>query len=222
MTSYRRRGHWRTSKNGNVHWVSSHYVERGSLSPEAEWALARMLQPRTMGPAVPRRVRPMYPMSARKPNAACPVCGAAVFYYQNEHGSRVFFDALGPPWPKHPCTDQALASSTAPAPLSMGQTNQLVSPRVSGRGAVPPHPSGPYGRETTPLPVKEWRVLSTTWTGAVTQFVLTRGPIGLFTRRVRVVEQCYLPVGYLVYAGIDFIEFFDFVRMSPQRLRLVG
>lgn len=26
-------------------------------------------------------------------------------FYQNEHGSRVFFDDLGPPWPKHPCTD---------------------------------------------------------------------------------------------------------------------
>lgn len=39
------------------------------------------------------------------PNAQCPVCGASVFYYQNSHGSRVFFDDLGWPWPKHPCTD---------------------------------------------------------------------------------------------------------------------
>jgi len=39
------------------------------------------------------------------PNAKCPVCGAIVFFYQNKHGSRVFFDDLGPPWPKHPCTD---------------------------------------------------------------------------------------------------------------------
>src|SRR6185437_4400571 len=39
------------------------------------------------------------------PNAKCPVCGAGVFFYANEHGSRVFFDDLGPPWPKHPCTD---------------------------------------------------------------------------------------------------------------------
>jgi hypothetical protein len=41
------------------------------------------------------------------PNASCPVCGASVFYYQNEHGSRVFFDELGWPWPKHPCTDNS-------------------------------------------------------------------------------------------------------------------
>lgn len=39
------------------------------------------------------------------PNAICPVCGASVFFYQNSSGSRVFFDDLGWPWPKHPCTD---------------------------------------------------------------------------------------------------------------------
>ena len=30
-----------------------------------------------------------------------------MFYYENKHGSRVFFDDLGPPWPKHPCTDNS-------------------------------------------------------------------------------------------------------------------
>ena len=39
------------------------------------------------------------------PNASCPVCGAAVFFYSSPEGGRVFFDELGPPWPKHPCTD---------------------------------------------------------------------------------------------------------------------
>ncbi|PUA29283.1 MAG: hypothetical protein B0W54_01380 [Cellvibrio sp. 79] len=39
------------------------------------------------------------------PNATCPVCKEPVFFYKNEHGSAVFFDELGPPWPKHPCTD---------------------------------------------------------------------------------------------------------------------
>lgn len=41
------------------------------------------------------------------PNASCPVCGASVFFYQCFNGGRVFFDELGPPWPKHPCTDNA-------------------------------------------------------------------------------------------------------------------
>lgn len=39
------------------------------------------------------------------PNARCPACGKPVFYYQSPNGGRVFFDELGPPWPKHPCTD---------------------------------------------------------------------------------------------------------------------
>lgn len=39
------------------------------------------------------------------PNAICPVCGASVYFYQSPEGGRVFFDDLGPPWPKHPCTD---------------------------------------------------------------------------------------------------------------------
>ena len=43
--------------------------------------------------------------SYTNPNAICPVCGEPVFFYQNSYGSRVFFDELGPPWPKHPCTD---------------------------------------------------------------------------------------------------------------------
>jgi hypothetical protein len=39
------------------------------------------------------------------PNARCPVCGADVYFYQSPYGGRVFFDELGPPWHKHPCTD---------------------------------------------------------------------------------------------------------------------
>jgi hypothetical protein len=52
------------------------------------------------------------------PNARCPECGAAVFFYANQHGSRVFFDDLGPPWPKHPCTD----NPREPAPPRAGPT----------------------------------------------------------------------------------------------------
>ena len=40
------------------------------------------------------------------PNAHCPVCGNPVFFYASPFGGRVFFDELGPPWPKHPCTDR--------------------------------------------------------------------------------------------------------------------
>lgn len=33
----------------------------------------------------------------------CPQCRKNVFFYRNEHGSRVFFDHLGAPWPRHGC-----------------------------------------------------------------------------------------------------------------------
>ena len=40
------------------------------------------------------------------PNAKCPVCGSDVFFYRSPEGGSVYFDELGPPWPKHRCTDQ--------------------------------------------------------------------------------------------------------------------
>lgn len=48
------------------------------------------------------------------PNARCPVCGAEVFFYQSPYGGRVYFDDLGPPWPKHPCTDNSRTRFTIP------------------------------------------------------------------------------------------------------------
>lgn len=33
----------------------------------------------------------------------CPYCGARIFFHTNGNGDVVFFDALGPPWPKHAC-----------------------------------------------------------------------------------------------------------------------
>lgn len=58
------------------------------------------------------------------PNAACPVCGSSVFFYQSPSGGRVFFDELGPPWPKHPCTD----NSTIPVPRTSGKSGARRRP----------------------------------------------------------------------------------------------
>lgn len=45
------------------------------------------------------------------PNARCPLCGAIVFYYQSPTGGRVFFNNVGWPWEKHPCTDNPKSQS---------------------------------------------------------------------------------------------------------------
>jgi hypothetical protein len=50
------------------------------------------------------------------PNAKCPVCGCKVFYYRSENGGSVFFNELGPPWPKHPCTDKQENKKLTPEP----------------------------------------------------------------------------------------------------------
>ncbi|MEU4663557.1 hypothetical protein AB0F83_17555 [Micromonospora chalcea] len=111
MTTYRRRGHWRRSPGGGRHWVDPHYVTRNRTSgwpPQRSWAS----YPR----AVPTPPLRSFPERLLSPNARCPVCGAPVFFYSNEHGSRVFFDEVGPPWPKHPCTDTSSHRGYAPAP----------------------------------------------------------------------------------------------------------
>ncbi len=49
------------------------------------------------------------------PNAKCPSCKAEVFYYENTYGSKVFFEKLGTPWPKHNCfyTDELMPELNA-------------------------------------------------------------------------------------------------------------
>lgn len=64
------------------------------------------------------------------PNAPCPVCGENVFFYRAESGGSVFFDSLGPPWPKHPCTDKA-----GPAKKSR---NRASAVRFVSEGINPP------------------------------------------------------------------------------------
>lgn len=104
MTQFWREGFMRTSVNGNTHWVEGHWVDRddwdrySSSVSQSSYYIERLRELRAGRSATSCFVNP---------NADCPVCGQPVFFYQNQHGSRVYFDELGPPWPKHPCTDHA-------------------------------------------------------------------------------------------------------------------
>ncbi|MDP3270772.1 hypothetical protein [Limnobacter sp.] len=106
MTLFSRKGHYRTSSLGNLYWVGEHDVSRDDWyrsqgASEGEYTKyqesLRMLQEIEAD----RSAASAY----TKPNAVCPVCGQSVFFYQNRSGSRVYFDDLGKPWPKHPCMD---------------------------------------------------------------------------------------------------------------------
>lgn len=46
--------------------------------------------------------------------AKCPECGQNVFFHQATNGGRVFFDFLGPPWPKHFCTSRPMGEAGPP------------------------------------------------------------------------------------------------------------
>jgi hypothetical protein len=133
MTQFTRTGFTRTSKNGVIHWVREHNVER------TDWANYTAEN----GPNVYRTfLDNMRVQSSRTawfvdPNANCPVCGALVYFYQNEFGSRVCFDELGPPWPKHPCTNaeqrtlgkewETFASSAMPEGRSQDDISSIRS-----------------------------------------------------------------------------------------------
>jgi hypothetical protein len=118
MTTFFRSGFWRTSKNGVLHWVEAHEVSRTdwSRSGYTQFDFARY-QLRGMGAG------DSWCSTYISPNAKCPVCDANVFFYQNSAGSRVYFDELGPPWPKHPCTDSKHFDSSPSA-------DSLIQPAI--------------------------------------------------------------------------------------------
>lgn len=62
------------------------------------------------------------------PNAKCPQCGALVYFYRN-NGSVVYFDEIGPPWPKHGCFTE-FQIKKAEAKSNSVNSGQWVSMRV--------------------------------------------------------------------------------------------
>ena len=84
------------------------------------------------------------------PNAVCPVCGAQVFFYRSPYDGRVFFDELGPPWPKHPCTDNQLSLSHRIQSIAPKILNQTRDPDWRKHGWIPVKPI------QSVLDCKEW------------------------------------------------------------------
>ncbi|MGM9428100.1 hypothetical protein [Hydrogenophaga sp. MI9] len=110
MSSFPRRGHFRTAPSGEKTWVRPHTVDRTNNPSLSSWLPQQKFvafQNRTTNKK-PNKTINASPSEGRhyllNPNASCPVCGANVFFYKSPYDGRVFFDELGPPWSKHPCT----------------------------------------------------------------------------------------------------------------------
>ena len=123
------------------------------------------------------------------PNALCPVCGACVYFYRAPSGGRVFFDELGPPWPKHWCTDHQRSS----VPQHRWHDEPVLAPTAPEKAK--PLPMSPY----------DWRPLLAEEIAGVGKF-----------DRVRVPKWEHLPSKYL-YVASDWVRDAPaFWRWSPS------
>lgn len=212
MTRFHRRGHWRTSKYGVRHWVSDSDVVRD------DWA--RYSRSRSYRFATTRldelRARWGFTTAFVNPNATCPVCGADVFFYQNEHGSRVFFDELGPPWPKHPCTDAHISGSALYSPPSVRDDDECFD-IASYRGTVLYDSEEDFRRTYKKPPSKLFVVAKKARSADGVLFVLRR--IGHQKDLKFCLSVCNvrsLVEGSIVTLGKNHLLYFDTTRMTDR------
>lgn len=200
MSSHYRKGHLRKSKNGTVHWVSGHSVRRSGES----WHQSTTWPRSYGGSASPSTSTPVKGLEDRRvllvPNARCPVCGAQVFFFANSLGSRVFFDGLGPPWPKHPCTDR-------------GGEQRMLRATASGLRNDPARHSRPQ--------TYAWFIRDLgQWMGNTT-LALSRWTGGWPALWLELEGYAPAQAGELAFMSTDSIDFFSFLHMTPISARLV-
>jgi hypothetical protein len=140
MTTFRRRAHYRTSPSGEYVEVGDQWVTRNDWSRRSDHTHPQATSPRD--PVLVSYPELRYAQTSKSacstarylnPNARCPACGDPVFYYQNEHGSRVFFDEIGPPWPRHPCTSRFEITGRNLSPRTEPDVSE-ISAWLEGRG----------------------------------------------------------------------------------------
>ncbi len=229
MTIFRRRGFYRDSKSGTRHWVSTTTVRRN------DWdrCSCGYTPSRSVSPLPPPRdpFLDRYPEFSKvrrhsacfvNPNARCPVCGASVYYYQNELGSRVFFDELVPPWPKHPCTDlQSIAvvssdrafafrSQVAIAEISVWQKERGIDCTAEFEGK--------YGNSPWPLATIVKRMKSGKLVFLVLN-LLQRGHTKKVYASCNSLPKCCRD-GFAVAIRGQKISFFDTAAMTPREVRI--
>lgn len=61
--------------------------------------------------------------------SCCRYCGSSVYFFMCDHGSRVFFNSLGDPWPRHRC--QAFAPPEASFTPSISGGKARLTPHIT-------------------------------------------------------------------------------------------
>ena len=82
----------------------------------------------------------MYPVHGLICNATtfplkCKYCSSGIFFFQCDHGSRVLFDSLGPPWPTHHCVNTGTRSTPRPSSSDLFRALQGVTFSSEGPNA---------------------------------------------------------------------------------------
>jgi len=227
MTTFWREGFHRTNMHGNTHWVEGHWVDRD------DWARYGNGDSSTEyfdSPLERARVRNSRTARFINPNADCPVCGAPVFFYQNESGSRVYFDELGPPWPKHPCTDTATDSSAQELegvsgdwePRARNRDDIATIQNWISEAAIDP--------EFDPEFLFEWRYGKKPWKvskigkrirGVAGVFLILKGlessPFKTQFMYCKTLPKC-LREGSVVMTKKDALSFLDLASMEPREV----
>jgi hypothetical protein len=150
------------------------------------------------------------------PNARCPVCQAFVFYYSNDFGSRVFFDQLGPPWPKHGCTDNP--RTLMPRNMSLKLRDAALAERLLASAQVVREIRGNF----YPSSSDYWEMLQ------IEKCILDGQNRSIKTRYVnpraaRGIEFNLAPsspnfeIGDLLYLKGEDVEFLDRKTLKPQK-----
>jgi len=220
VTTFWREGFWRTNAYGNTYWVERHLVERDNWDRGGAGFIdfhKELADARAHLSATARYVNP---------NADCPVCGQPVFFFQNEYGSRVYFDELGPPWPKHPCTNHA--EYQRPQPSSSAKTILPTSRDANEINFIacwlPLAGLDPQHEFLKKYGAKQWSVwqIDGRYRGSAGVLLVLRSLNTAKPRRLFLLSR-RLPVsiksGALVFFNRNLLAGFDLVSMEPVEVQ---
>jgi hypothetical protein len=135
------------------------------------------------------------------------VCGAAVYFWSNAEGSRVYFDEMGPPWPKHPCTDIRFIASAR------------VDPRPAYRmGSMPGQTAHAldFRQRFAAAPPQAYEIEDVFWNGYASRLHVRR--VGWWRRTAVFVVPCPVP---LVPGNLIFISGGKLSFLHPETLRVL-